>query len=836
MAASDEEVESFEITDFDLESELFPGRRNLQTKEEAIYGIWATEEERTHGTKRKKKTRTDYAEPMGFVSGGMFHEQDEQEDDGEGSHANNDSDDGDEKDEVEEEVKKELEHAGFPSSFISSKKKDEKTLHQDGFVDKGKKGKPVKASKQFGAWEKYTTGFGSKMLEKMGYKGGGMGKGGRGIQEPVQAFKRKGKGAIGAYGSEQPKPVVAEIPFDSDEEEEQEMEEMKKEIETLHQWKKTGQEVSKPKYVYKTADEVKSSGKTKKLAPLLTYGNVKVVDMTGPQTKVLQGYGSLAHQHAKPDDSDHHPVLSRKEPEKAFALPELEYNLNLLVELAESDIIQIDRQLRHERDNVVNLTHEEERLEKLCLEEEKEIDRLQHVLNIVNRCKAGLMYDNDEPLTLEGLMECFQALRENYYEEYKLYDLDKLVVPLGFPLMARHFSFWQPFVKPTYGIDVVKLWKSVLEEKKDTGMDFSQSQNQLNRTMGPFERLIWDVWMPHLRSAVSRWIPKECDNLISVMEPWSSLLPDWILANILDQLVMPKLQSAIDSWNPLMDPVPIHSWIHPWLPYMGQRMEPLYAPIRQKLCSALVNWYPSDPSAKVILEPWVKVFSKGTMEAFLLRSIYPKLEQCMATFQVNPHQQHLEPFNWVMSWKEMISVHHMSSIFDKHLFPKWTQVLRKWLSSNPNYDEVTKWYLGWKSLFPDEYLSNATIKEHFNRALSLMNQAVSGTLQPGAKENVAYLTSTERRKEQEKAALKSEQVQSTVSYSNAAPTRFKDLVEQAAEDNELLFIPIPNRRHEGKAVYSFGKRVIYIDRDVVFYSSEGAWKPTSLEELVNIAS
>lgn len=35
--------------------------------------------------------------------------------------------------------------------------------------------------------------------------------------------------------------------------------------------------------------------------------------------------------------------------------------------------------------------------------------------------------------------------------------------------------------------------------------------------------------------------------------------------------------------------------------------------------------------------------------------------------------------------------------------------------------------------------------EHFNRALTIMNQAVSGTLQPGAKENVAYLTNTERR-------------------------------------------------------------------------------------------
>ena len=27
--------------------------------------------------------------------------------------------------------------------------------------------------------------------------------------------------------------------------------------------------------------------------------------MTGPETKVLSGYGSLGHQHAKPDDATH---------------------------------------------------------------------------------------------------------------------------------------------------------------------------------------------------------------------------------------------------------------------------------------------------------------------------------------------------------------------------------------------------------------------------------------------------------------------------------------------------------------------------------------------------
>ena len=38
------------------------------------------------------------------------------------------------------------------------------------------------------------------------------------------------------------------------------------------------------------------------------------------------------------------------------------------------------------------------------------------------------------------------------------------------------------------------------------------------------------------------------------------------------------------------------------------------------------------------------------------------------------------------------------------------QVLNTWLANSPNYDEVTQWYTGWKSLFDSELLAQPTVK------------------------------------------------------------------------------------------------------------------------------
>jgi len=65
------------------------------------------------------------------------------------------------------------------------------------------------------------------------------------------------------------------------------------------------------------------------------------------------------------------------------------------------------------------------------------------------------------------------------------------------------------------------------------------------------------------------WDVRVCDPMVAVLDAWKDLMPSWMLTHVLEQLVFPKLQAEVDAWNPLTDTVPIHAWIHPWLPLMG---------------------------------------------------------------------------------------------------------------------------------------------------------------------------------------------------------------------------------------------------------------------------
>nr|CAD7587242.1 unnamed protein product [Timema genevievae] len=937
---ADEEVMKFEITDYDLDNEFNINRPTRKiSKNQQIYGIWADDsdgEEDVSGPSRpsfkgSSRGKANYAAPVSFVAGGVHQAGKKKESENKKEKKSDDEDD------IEDEnsnrgapgtrrlaamdISSEEEEEEEPRRSRSSKSRHQEVEVQGEIAGLRKKRQPINTaliSQGVGGWERHTKGIGAKLLLQMGFQPGkGLGKALQGISAPVQAHLRKGRGAIGAYGPEK-KTTIADTKDDSEEEEAREF------VEKLSHWRKadSGQKKVKVKYVYKSIDEVLEQGKSRPIKRdhrpthvltmfLLVVSNlskVKVIDMTGPQKRVLSGYHAIAGQQRPADEWEY-----RKDKTfHNFSLPELQHNLNLLMDMCEQDIIQNNQKLKYASDRLVSLEHEEQSLSTGVELEKTHIKTLEGVLDIVQNM-IDKSDNKEDSLTLDQAAEAFKELQEKFYEEYRLYELGELAVSLVAPLVKEKLSTWRPLESPTEPLNLFTQWREILQA----------DQGALSVTQDPYHKLLWESWMPSLRITVrydsaSTWMPslritvrydickyldaefmdhcqiqilvlyficstwncRVCEPLVDLIQVWIPLLPGWILDNIREQLILPRITQEVEYWNPMTDTVPIHAWIHPWLPLLagiagqgtstrsplgnsGQsgsrsvlkgwqpqcvRLETSVFPmIRHKLSKALVSWHPSDRSARLMLLPWHRVFSRGEMEAFLVKNILPKLQLALQELVINPHEQHLEQWNWVMEWKDLLPLHSLSGVLEKHFFPKWLQVLTLWLNHSPNYDEITHWYMGWKNMVSESLRAQPGIKEQFNKALELMNRAVSsggqsGNQQPGAVESVSYLTNIEQsqlpgqrvRDRESRYELLAEAVRTA----SQVPQGFKELIQKRCEEQGLLFVPLTNRYREGKQIYRCGNIQLYVDRNVAFVSdnSGASWNPKSLKAVLDMAS
>ncbi|KAH6924664.1 hypothetical protein HPB50_021805 [Hyalomma asiaticum] len=785
----------------------------------------------------------------------------------------------------------------------------------------------------------------------MGYQPGkGLGRDLQGISAPIEAKVRKGKGAIGLYGPETkgPKLMTSETAAEDSTGRKGAQPE-------LNQWRKRKEGEKKVTYVYKTIDEVKSEGVYKKppTGPQSKLSKVKVIDMTGPEQRVLSGYHELHQQHSRPDEREE--IELKRAVGSQFSVPELTNNLELLVNMTEQQIVQNDRDAKHEEDRTINLRHELERLDELITAEETQERRLAKLSELVQMMVDRSQEDHVEPLTLEECATTFHTLQNEFYEEYKMYGLSDLAITLLCPMVKKELESWSPLKERDAHVSLFCTWRDLLEiygsrthdhrnapeddpyhylvwetwmppvrqailmvdrsqedhvepltleecattfhtlqdefyeeykmyglsdlaitllcpmvkkeleswsplKERDAHVSLFCTWRDLLEIYGsrthdhrnapeddPYHYLVWETWMPPVRQAILEWTPRECDPLIELLETWMPLLPRWMLENILDQFVLPKLQTEVEAWNPLTDTMPIHSWLHPWLPLMGLRLEPLYPPIRLKLANALSAWHPSDGSAKLILEPWRGVFSQGTLEAFVVANILPKLALALQAMPINPHQQHLDVWHWVMAWEDLCPASSMATLLEKTFFPQWLQVLAGWLQHNPNYQEISKWYTGWNTVSA-RVTAN---QEQFKVALDMMNRAVSGlpVVPPGAGGGqqappglLGYRPAPPpppQHMPQEVVGGRPEYshmqtIRSSTTPANAQMT-FKELIEQRAQEKNLLFVPMSHRFQEGKQVYRLGHVMLYLDRNVIFVFNGKTWVPTSLQSLLDMA-
>ena len=269
-------------------------------------------------------------------------------------------------------------------------------------------------------------------------------------------------------------------------------------------------------------------------------------------------------------------------------------------------------------------------------------------------------------------------------------------------------------------------------------------------------------------------------------------------------------------------------------PYLGSQMSELWPVVRFKFGSALAAWHPADPSALAALAPWRRVFDRREWDQLLARTVLPKLESALREFVVNPADQPLDAFEWAMAWAEARAPPQMAALLGAHFFPKWHAVLRHWLSDNPDYDEVTRWYLWWKARFPETVLEGEGVRAQMAAALNAMNSAVEGRpLEP---------TWTAPAPEG-RAARPGESLEETYGAAHEHPRppptageaqTLRELVEAFAAEAGVEFAPKAGRTHEGLQVYHFGRVSCVVDsaHGRIQVQVGGTWAPTSMDGLL----
>ncbi|OZJ02747.1 hypothetical protein BZG36_04669 [Bifiguratus adelaidae] len=609
---------------------------------------------------------------------------------------------------------------------------------------------PVSVPKDFAKFNAHGSGFGLKMLQKMGWQAGtGLGQDGAGIVNPVETKLRPGRMGLAYKGftemTEQHKEearrrgeIVDDTPQD-----------VGKSAKRAA-WKKkpeggegrrtqTARKITKT--VYKTANDILSTTSSRSSSPSLAQQ--KIIDMTGPDARELSAADLQQLRSQTPTGM-----------EMSAHIPELRHNIRLLVDMSRSDLDHLRREQRITNDKLSANQRDQASVEDALKQEEHKLSRfseLQALVDTIVQRQSTLLQQVDEFLTSDGIIDntfgdIFLKLAGPYLQEYEDYGVDSFIASIWTTILRRQVTHWSPLDNPTLGVADICKWRVLLKTSwqpppPDVDMDAAYLLGRPNRNSKPqdlrmtgFESMLHHLWLPKIRSAVNNaWDPHESEPLIKLLTAWKPpMLPQFIFENIVDQLILPKLARAVNEWDPRNDDAKVHTWLHPWLPILGYpKLQELYTSVRQKFSITLRQWHPSDTSAFEVIYPWKDVWEPAEMETFLIKSVLPKLVHVLRTeFQVNPQDQQLDPLQWVMLWTTLLSPVINGQLLENEFFPKWLDMIYRWLTADQesaDLKEVADWYEYWKSAFQHfGVYNNPSVQKEFRKGLEMMATAVNG--------------------------------------------------------------------------------------------------------------
>ncbi|KAI9375313.1 GC-rich sequence DNA-binding factor-like protein-domain-containing protein [Aspergillus egyptiacus] len=690
-----------------------------------------------------------------------------------------------------------------------------------------------------------TSSFGARMLAKMGYvQGQGLGSSGQGIVNPIEAQARPQGIGLGAV-REKTKQARAEekraaamrgesVEESSDEEFQRKKKRQQKKDGDQAQGE--GRPVARKKPQFRTAREIEAD-----MAGLEVPNVLKsLIDATGTEQRVLTSTAGLMtpQEFVNSGESEAYKIARRARQDlEAFA--DEWKGLTERKQFIEQEEAQIVDQLDTNQ---------------------RQIDQLTALVAAFGALSSAPEESSDSPQTkLDHITDQLESLEIQYRAEIDEYRLSETAIAAIHPIFREAMEEWEPLKSPTFLVSNLRRLQPLLSRKpSDNGPAPRQSTS-------PYETMIYTLWLPRVRSGLlNDWDVFDPSPATTLIVSWKDILPSFVYANVLDQLVVPKLTSGLKSWKPGSKRSKSSSqqnsrvpwWLFTWLQYLDERhtnpkqATGLMSDAKRKFRTVLDSW---DLDAGPIrgLDLWHDALS-AEFDTCLRNHLLPRLAAHLRNdFDVNPQDQDLTAFENILKWKDWFQPNVLGLLFVAEFFPKFHQILYIWLTNDPNYEEVAEWFTWWRSQFPTEINDLAIIDEEWNNALRTMDLAAQ-LGDRAAAELPAPSTSAKKPSHPHKpgaAQPPPSQPSATTTPTAPAPRKpkvieevaFKDILESWCADEGLIMLPLREAHPQnGQPLFRItasatgkGGVVAFIQGDVVWVQnkkSKDVWEPMGLEE------
>ncbi|VDC06053.1 unnamed protein product [Peniophora sp. CBMAI 1063] len=705
------------------------------------------------------------------------------------------------------------------------------------------RGPAVLAAHERVHFSKLKGSFGSRMLEKMGWQAGmGLGSTGEGIVTPIESKLRpKGAGIAFQGFKEKTEQSKAEARRKGIVDSDDEKEEGKKKAGRGKGQPKRADAWQKPKKVrtrveHKTYEQIVADAGQDAAVP---SGVGIIIDATGATPREVASLADVSNASWTPTSD-------------STRIPEVRHNLRLITEAATADLQGLAREGAEIQKRRKTIQSEDMRLRKRVSDEADLIARMQKVHLVCDDIQStSKSLASSYEATLDPLSPYISQLVTTYPHEYDRYRLDEVVVAAIAPIVRRSLQSWQPLEEPTLLLDTFRLWRRALKITEAQAPPRPETQVSMYGAtvvsiaapavevpMTPFESLLWNLWLPRVRSAINNdWDARKPHAAVRLYESWSTFLPPFIRDNFLDQLILPKVAKAVAEWSARRDTVSLRAVVFPWLPHVGLRMEDYLGDARRKLKSVLRGWQATD-SLPADLSAWHEVFNTSDWDAMVLKYVVPKLGAHMREdFRVNPREQDMGPLERTLAWAPLLRGSIVGSLLEAEFFPKWLDTLYIWLvQPRASFEEVAQWLAFWRGVFPEDVQSLSAVQAGFTRGLDMVNKAID--LGPRAP---TQLPRPQHRREGSPAPTPAPAAASRRVPARTHEITFRSIVEEFAAEHNLMLVPT-QRVHEKSRMPLFrvsptadgkGGVPVYILDDAVYApDAEGDYRAISLENMV----